>query len=149
MYALNLNIAFDARRAGGKAARLAQAIALGMRVSPGFVILQESLKLFLVGADLYWRVHHYLQDCNPQKPDRIRQQFIELCTSAEAAPIPVLIKKEIEPLTVDWLANAPAGLAVRSSGANEDLPTASFAGIYDSFLGVSTLPGLWENVVRC
>lgn len=66
MYALNLNIAFDARRAGGKAARLAQAIALGMRVPPGFVILQESLKLFLVGADLYWRVHHYLQDCNPR-----------------------------------------------------------------------------------
>lgn len=79
----------------------------------------------------------------------MRQQFSELCTSDLAAPIPALIKKEIEPLAVDWLASAPAGLAVRSSAANEDLTTASFAGIYDSFLGVSTLPGLWENVVRC
>ena len=99
MYALKLNEAFDPHRAGGKAAGLAQAM-LGMRVPPGFVISQESLKLFLVGADLYWRVHHYLKDIHPQKLDAARRKFSELCASIQAAPMPALIRKEIEPLAV-------------------------------------------------
>ena len=40
-------------------------------------------------------------------------------------------------------------MAVRSSGAREDLETASFAGIYESHLGVCTPGDFWEKTRRC
>src|SRR5215207_10779284 len=40
-------------------------------------------------------------------------------------------------------------VAVRSSGAAEDLPGASFAGQYETFLGVEGLAAVQEAVLRC
>ncbi|HEY0930136.1 MAG TPA: rifamycin-inactivating phosphotransferase [Gemmatimonas sp.] len=39
--------------------------------------------------------------------------------------------------------------AIRSSATAEDLPTASFAGQHDSFLGVTGVPTVLEHVQRC
>ncbi|HZD02612.1 MAG TPA: PEP/pyruvate-binding domain-containing protein [Actinomycetes bacterium] len=50
-------------------------------------------------------------------------------------------------LTLGDLGRGP--VAVRSSGAAEDLPGASFAGQYESVLGVEGLDAVAEAVVRC
>ncbi len=44
---------------------------------------------------------------------------------------------------------ADAPVAVRSSATAEDLPTASFAGQHDSFLGIVGADAVAEHVVRC
>ncbi len=55
----------------------------------------------------------------------------------------------VAPLADALLADAPCGLVVRSSGLYEDSAAASFAGVYESFLGIVSSDQLWRAVRQC
>lgn len=64
-------------------------------------------------------------------------------------PIPQPLIDAIAPLADAALGEAPCGLAVRSSSVHEDSATASFAGVYQSFLGVRSPEELWASIQQC
>ena len=96
---------------------------------PGFVVTRNALDLFLQHADLKTLVQGFVsRSVLGENVDRAAE-FDDLCRQIRIAPVPepltVVVAKMAEPL----LAEAPGGVAVRSSGAHEDSATASFAGV--------------------
>ncbi len=135
-YILSLNDrrARDPRQVGAKAAHLAQALAWGFQVPLGYALTLEAYRLGMEAAGL----GEYLQrrQVSPEEGARIRQQLL-------AAPLPPPVRQA---LLEAWHAMGRQPLAVRSSADVEDLEGASFAGQYDSFLGIHTEEGLEEAV---
>ena len=103
----------DAHRAGRKAATLAALKRAGFPVPDGVVLTTEALARTLAAAGL---------DAGAS-PARVA-----------AVPLPGEVAAAI-----DWAARRLGGgrLAVRSSGVDEDLPGASYAGQYETVLGVA------------
>ncbi|MHB0874630.1 MAG: PEP/pyruvate-binding domain-containing protein [Anaerolineae bacterium] len=149
MYVLELSQALDPDQAGGKAANLARAATQGLPVPAGFVLLRAALRSFLDETGLVAAAEALLAGYG--ELDRLGQvqAYERLRARCEASPVPRAIREAVEPVVVQLLASAPAGLAVRSSGVCEDLERASFAGIYESFLGVTSIEGFWQSVRRC
>lgn len=138
----------DAAQVGGKAANLGRALSLGLRVPPAFVITREALALFLNETGLVMQAQAMLDDGELDR--RARQRAYEtLCSSVLEAAIPENLTEATSDLVEEFLRSAAVGLAVRSSGVQEDLEKASFAGVYESFLGVSSVDELWDCVRRC
>ncbi len=99
--------------AGAKAGRLSELLAAGFRVPDGFVVTVGAFERFLA----------------PLAPS-LRHEAVE------RAPIPAAVDTAIrDALLVAGLDRVP--IAVRSSGVAEDLPDASFAGQYESVVGVT------------
>jgi rifampicin phosphotransferase len=103
----------DAARVGHKAATLGELRRAGFPVPQGVVLTTEALTRTLAAAGLD-------ADANP---DRV-----------EAAPLPGEVAAAVA-AAAGRLGGGP--LAVRSSGVDEDLPDASYAGQYETVLGVA------------
>ena len=112
----------DAPRAGHKAATLGELRRAGLPVPDGEVLTIEALALTLARAGL---------DAGAS-PDQVA-----------AVPLPAEVAAAIS-AAAGRLGGGP--LAVRSSGVDEDLPGASYAGQYESVLGVP--PGELAAAVR-
>ena len=149
MYCLNLSAATDISEVGGKAANLGKAISLGMRVPSGFALTRAALTLFLEETGMAARVRELLKGYSLHDSACRKRQYEALCSDILATPIPGVLRQEVALLAQGLLESAPAGLAVRSSGVCEDSDKASFAGIFKSFLCVSTIADLWERILRC
>ena len=114
----------DAAQVGQKAATLGELGRAGLTVPAGMVLTAESLALTLAGAGLD----------GAADPAQIR-----------AVTLPVEVAAAIDMMAVQ-LGDRP--LAVRSSGVAEDLPGASYAGQYETVLGVPA-ESLASAVRRC
>jgi len=114
----------DASRVGRKAATLGELKRAGFPVPEGVVLTTEALARTLAVAGLDAAAG----------PDQVA-----------AAPLPGEVAAAIAAAT-GRLGGGP--LAVRSSGVDEDLPGASYAGQYESVLGVAAA-GLPAAVRRC
>lgn len=148
MYCLDLACASNRAQSGGKATNLARAIALGMPVPRGFVITRQALAVFLEGSGLQSRVQAWFESAALHPPDRLKAAYQEICAAALAAPLPASLEAEITTRAGKLLELSPTGLAVRSSGTCEDLQKASFAGVYQSFICVSSLEALTDSHVH-
>ena len=146
MYCTYLTPDVSVMQVGGKAANLGKAIALGLRVPSAFVVTKDALTFFLEATELKDKVVQLLR--YDGATDRITRQGIYEEVSAEVldAQIPEALRREVSELGERLLESAPTGLAVRSSGIQEDSEKASFAGIYRSFLYVSSIETLWESI---
>jgi pyruvate,water dikinase len=114
----------DAARVGRKAATLGALKRAGFPVPEGMVVTTEALVRTLAAAGL---------DAGAG-PDQV-----------EAAPLPGEVAAAVDAVA-GRLGGGP--LAVRSSGVDEDLPGASYAGQYESVLGVAA-GDLVAAVRRC
>jgi len=121
----------------------------GFPVPPGFVVSRRALGLFLEQADLLDFVREYIDGSAEWSRAECSEAYEGLCSRMLAASIPQALKEEVAPLAQKLLAEATCGLAVRSSGVYEDSATASFAGVYRSFLGVRSLTDMWMAIRRC
>lgn len=146
---IQLTGALDPSSVGPKAANLARAIESGFRVPPGFIVTRRALSLVLDQTDLLGPVRTLL---DPQG-DRLQADRDEAYETVRRrlldAPIPQPVIDAVAPLADALLAEASCGLAVRSSGVHEDSATSSFAGVYESFLGIRSLEGLWASIQQC
>jgi phosphohistidine swiveling domain-containing protein len=132
----------DLQRAGSKAYNLAQLTALGLPVPPGFCVL----------ASHYWNHVEEIRDFDDllralQDPDtaadailaQIRQAILEKPLSADLAEL----------LARFWNRLGGKPVAVRSSATAEDLADHSFAGQYETTLGVQSLEECSKAVKTC
>ena len=119
---------------------------LGLKVPPGFCITASAFREHLEQNKLFARVKvavNELAKTESQAKEKIlstiRQAIIE-------APLAESLRHEIDEhynkLAADFV-------AVRSSGTAEDLPGHSFAGQYDTYLGISNSNDCLDAVKKC
>ncbi|MCY3792644.1 MAG: hypothetical protein OXH63_28005 [Gemmatimonadetes bacterium] len=148
IFVFNLQQSLDPGQVGAKAANLAGAMEMGLSVPPGAVISRQALSLFLDRSGLLLEAQRLINGIELECTERA-EAFEALCTEVMRAPIPEPIVEEVALITRPLLDETPYGLAVRSSGVYEDSARASFAGVYESFLGIRTEAELWRAVRRC
>jgi pyruvate,water dikinase len=130
-FVLPLALATDEWLVGGKARNLSRLIALGAPVPDGVVLTSAALDAVLHGTGLGDR---------PAGPEAIRSGLL-------TRPLPGEVDATLQEIGRTWLGRGR--LAVRSSAVGEDGHGSSFAGQFDSVLGVTSLADLLEAVRRC
>ncbi len=70
---------------------------------------------------------------------RIRNQIIHSTLSAD------LIEELRSSIPLDWL---ESGVAIRSSSPQEDMKNASFAGLYDSYIGCKNFTAITDSILK-
>ena len=128
-----------AESAGVKMASLGDiAQKLGVTVPAGFVISAAAYHRFMGHQRLQEEINQRIQSHGGEDLDRLHELSSVLQQLVMDASVPddlaAAIQGAVERLKAK--AGGPLALAVRSSGVNEDLPGASFAGQYRSLLNV-------------
>jgi pyruvate,water dikinase len=133
---------------GGKAAQLGELSRIeGVRVPSGFCVT----------TDAFWTVRaatpglrdriDELSRSDPDDPDATRALCSVIRGQIEAASLPAGLAASVTRLIAPT--GERAAWAVRSSAIAEDLPTASFAGQYDTYLNVVGAPEILRHISRC
>ena len=131
-------------QAGGKAANLGEMLDAGLPVPGGFVVLTEAYRTFLAANDR-----------DGQLRSRLEQAAVDGTDGRLANEVRDLFLNGVMPQELkDGILEAYERLgrpvtAVRSSANAEDLPGASFAGQYCSFLNVRGEVELLKAVRQC
>lgn len=134
--------------AGGKGAQLGELAQLdGISVPVGFCVTTHAFARVMVEASSIDDRLDRLSRLNPDDRDTIRTLSAQIRRTLETVAIPedvaAAINGEVARL------GEHAAYAVRSSATAEDLPTASFAGQYDTYLNVVGKPAILRHVGRC
>ena len=132
----------DVPLVGGKNASLGElfrtAAELAVPVPDGFAITAEAYRYLLDASNSWERLHEALDGLDPSDVDDLSRRGRQARDVVLRAPIPPDLEAEIVAAYRQLIerVGAGVGVAVRSSATAEDLPSASFAGQQDSFLGI-------------
>ncbi|MGB2861993.1 MAG: PEP/pyruvate-binding domain-containing protein, partial [Sedimentisphaerales bacterium] len=143
---LNTAQLVDEKVVGPKALSLIHLGRIGLAVPPGFCITATAFREHLEQNKLLTCLKAGVDELTKTGPQAKEEVLSTLRHAIVEAPLAETIRHEIEEhyrkLGADYL-------AVRSSGTAEDLPGYSFAGQYDSYLGISNLEDCIEAVKKC
>ena len=140
---------------GGKNASLGELYrnlaSKGIRVPAGFALSAEAYRFFLESVDVKEKIMNLLLNLdknNLQELKRVGEKIRKIILSVE---VPDEIKDEIMEAykKLEEIYGRDVDVAVRSSATAEDLPTASFAGQYETFLNVRGKENLVEAIKKC
>ncbi|MEN6428464.1 MAG: PEP/pyruvate-binding domain-containing protein [Phycisphaerales bacterium] len=123
---------------GPKAASLCMLRELGMRVPPGFFVATTAFSAHLDANDLRSRIVS-LSSSGPSGIGDIRQLIA-------GAPLADSVRRQI---ATAYNTLGASVVAVRSSATAEDLPGHSFAGQYETVLGVRSLEECLDAIKQC
>ena len=133
---------------GGKGALLGELSRIeGIRVPPGFCVTTDAFTRILAGAPSIDDRLARLSRLEPEDGEAIRALSAEIRKVVEG----IAIADDVALAITRALARLgeQAACAVRSSATAEDLPSASFAGQYDSYLNVVGPGAVLRHVSRC
>ncbi len=136
----------DINKIGSKAANLGTLIQKNFSVPEGFVITIAAYSLFLKANDLETTIQNLIKDIDYSNYETIETCSRKIKEEIEQASLPPKLVEEMKK-TFEYL--GINNFVVRSSGLSEDLPTASFAGLYDSFLNIKNFNEVLEHIKRC
>jgi pyruvate,water dikinase len=133
---------------GGKGAVLGELARIdGIRVPAGFCVTTDAFQRIVADApSIHDRVDR-LSRLTPDDRDAIGALSADLRRELEGMSIPEDVASEITQALARL--GEQAAYAVRSSATAEDLPTASFAGQYDTYLNVVGAAAILRHVIRC
>jgi len=148
----------DLPSAGGKGANLGEIIKAGLPVPEGFVLLVDSYREFIEANGLEKQIENLLTGLDEEVNERS-----DRAASAEEAKILKETTEKIrglfaggkipersrEEINRAYEELGRPEVAVRSSATAEDLPGASFAGQYSTFLNIKGEEDLYEAVKNC
>jgi pyruvate,water dikinase len=133
---------------GGKAAQLAELSHIeGVRVPPGFCVSTDAFWTAVAATPSLGGGIDELSRCNPDDGNELRTLGATIRRQIEAAPLPAGLGESVTRLIA--ASGEAAAWAVRSSATAEDLPGASFAGQYDTYLNVIGAPAVLRHISRC
>jgi pyruvate,water dikinase len=139
---------------GTKCANLGELMRIGMPVPPGFVVTAQAFDFFLkeTGADkemnkalkAFKELPKSIEDY-----ETLSRTLSQIITSNDIPKeLKEIVSQAYKALSAECkMEKVP--VAVRSSGCAEDLPTAAFAGQYDSYLNVIGDHDLFNRVRDC
>ncbi len=133
---------------GGKGAALGELSRMvGILVPPGWCVTTDAFRRVLAGAPSVDDRLARLARIELEDAEAIRALSAEIRRDIETSAIPDDVALEMTAALARL--GEPAAYAIRSSATAEDLPTASFAGQYDSFLNVVGPDAVSQHVSRC
>lgn len=147
MYVYRLENLLSLHRCGGKAANLARAARAGHAVPPSLVVECDALSLFLDQGGLTERVSRYLEESGRLDSRSLESAWRALRSEVKAAPVPSTLAEELADAMPHVAPGAAHPVVVRSSALMEDSESASFAGVFESRLGIAS-PGELDAGIR-
>jgi pyruvate, water dikinase len=145
-FVVTLADAAEPAAVGGKAASLGELARVGVAVPPGFAVTTEAFTAAMTALDADGALRAGIEALSADVSEiaRVAARFRALITDA---PLPAEVAAAIES-GYAALAGDP-DVAVRSSATVEDSAEASFAGLQDTYLGVSGAGAVVDHVRRC
>jgi pyruvate, water dikinase len=138
----------DRPQVGGKGGSLGELQRAGIAVPPGFVVKTGAFERFVANLEREFPVRSRIEALQPDALDEVRACCSEVRARVEAAALPPDVLAEIS-AGYTALCGGDAPVAVRSSATTEDAVDASFAGLQDTYLWVTTLADVLERVRSC
>jgi phosphohistidine swiveling domain-containing protein len=138
----------DAPLVGGKAFSLGVLAAAGQPVPEGFALTTRSFLAFLESAGLAGALAEAGRRCGESAHPSTVDWLASVRTNVIASPLPPEIAESIRQACGELFA-PDTPLAVRSSGTQEDLEGASFAGLYETYLNVRGETALHAAIKQC
>lgn len=142
--------------AGGKGANLGVLIHAGLPVPPGFVVTTHAYRAHLEASELQHKILKRLEQLQENDLADVEAASMEITGWIEEAPVPAAVQEEAGRAWEQLLATItgndagkPLAVAVRSSATAEDLPSASFAGQHDTYLGVYGKAETFQYIKKC
>jgi pyruvate,water dikinase len=136
----------DLSSAGVKGANLGEMLKAGLPVPGGFVLLAESCKCFVKANKIDIEIENFLNEVDEDPHKNTEEAYLKIQKMFINGDIPSDVLGDID-TAYEAIGNPAA--AVRSSAAAEDLPGASFAGQYDTYLNVKGKDELHHYVKKC
>jgi len=131
---------------GGKASSLGELYKANAPVPPFFVVTSDGFKEFINFNNL----HPLITRLETVRHDEAKmlQLLQDIRLRIMSADFPPILGKEIQ-VAFQKIINSWQTVAVRSSATLEDASEASFAGQYESFLGIRNTVQLFDAVRKC
>lgn len=143
----------DVGRVGGKNASLGEMLQnlapLGVDVPSGFATTADAYREFLRHDGLQDQINDLLRDLDVDDVNELRRVGKQIRDWIMTIPYPAAMEKAIDDAyaALEQEYGSETTYAVRSSATAEDLPDASFAGQQETFLNVSGLDNI-KNQIR-
>ncbi len=140
----------DHELVGGKASQLGEVIRQGLPVPPGVVVTTQAYSAFVEGTGIAPAIAQALASIDPAKPETVEQASRTIRERFEGTPFPEALLAELSP-AVDAFQreHGVAYAAVRSSSTAEDLESASFAGLQETYLNVHGTEAILGAIRKC
>jgi phosphohistidine swiveling domain-containing protein len=149
MFCVRLEEGTDPSQVGGKAYGLLRVQRLGLRVPATMVIVREALRLMISHNGLEQELETYRNKLHESSTRALARRHRGIARRLHAAEVPEQLRHELTAAVRQMLADAPAGLTVRSSAVYEDSEEASFAGVFESYVGVTDAEEAIRAVLDC
>ncbi|MEA5582869.1 phosphoenolpyruvate synthase [Nodularia harveyana UHCC-0300] len=140
---------------GGKNASLGEMIQeltpQGVNVPTGFATTAYAYRYFIQSAGLEAQLRELFADLDVEDMTNLRLRGQKARSLLMHTPFPVELRDAIATAYLQLCEqyNTDTDVAVRSSATAEDLPDASFAGQQESYLNVTSVPGVLAACHRC
>lgn len=145
-YCYPLSRVEDAAEFGRKAGNLARVARLGYRVPGTMVVNRDALRRFISANKL----QGLIEECfSSGHGSQMAVAFESVVNAVHEAVVPEELRGEIREVVEGLLRESPYGLAIRSSAVLEDSQRASFAGVFESFLGIVSPDEALEKILSC
>jgi pyruvate, water dikinase len=138
----------DRPQVGGKGGSLGELQRAGIAVPPGFVVKTGAFERFIANLEREFPVRSRIEALQPDALDEVRACCSEVRARVEAAALPPDVLAAIS-AGYTALCGGDAPVAVRSSATTEDAVDASFAGLQDTYLWVTSLAEVLHKVRSC
>lgn len=139
-------------RVGSKNANLCKLMEFGARVPPGFAVTTDAYNKFFTMGDIKKKIQQALSGIDPNNPSAINKASKIVRKEIEKTTIPKEISETImvayEKLSKEC-GVTDVSVSTRSSGTSEDLPGASFAGQYETYLWIRGFDKLLKKILKC
>ena len=145
----------DIALVGGKNSSLGEMIRelgkRGIRVPSGHVVTTAGYRFFLEGSGLAPFIKKELSAIKKGDIKGLQRASAKVRRAVVRAPVPAALQKEIEGAYVSMEKQYGKGIdvAIRSSATSEDLAGASFAGGYETFIGIRGKKDVLTAVRHC
>jgi len=146
VFALKATRLIDETAVGPKASSLVRLSRIGLAVPDAFCITGTAFREHLEQNNLTAHIKSAVDELTNTKLETKGALLSSLRQAVVEAPLAEVIRRRIENRYRTLGADC---VAVRSSGTAEDLTAHSFAGQYDTYLGIANLEGCIEAVKKC
>jgi pyruvate,water dikinase len=135
---------------GGKASKLGEVVREGLPVPPGFVVTTDFYQAFVDATILKEAIPTALETLDLSRPESVDAVARKIRDTFEATSFPEELRAALEKEYEEYVrAHQVRFSAVRSSATAEDLESASFAGLQETYLNVTGTEAVLEAVRKC
>jgi pyruvate,water dikinase len=134
---------------GGKGAALSDLSAAGFNVPLGFCVTADAYRYYANSTGLEPKIAEVLAQTEPAQPESVKSAARAICELIKATPLPADLREGLAGAYAELMAKQEMACAVRSSAISEDGNSASFAGLYETYLNVRGETDIIDRVHRC